>query len=205
MAREIAEERTVTEATVADHFADVRDRYFPMSNESSGLVAEPCDDEAGFHAATAAIYRKVFTHEPVYAVPADRRPGERRLRQVHEAIHHERILIRDAEGDVVGWMCGEMEDRSTFYLRSTGFLPEYRVRGAARLYPRFLEYLRELGYERITSHHHPHNNAAIIPQLRIGFVIDGTTFDERYGPMVKLVLHLHEDRRQEFLRRFRLT
>jgi RimJ/RimL family protein N-acetyltransferase len=188
-----------------EHFADIRSRYFPMKNESSGLIAEACSDAEAFHAETAPIYRRVFAHEPVFAVPPERRAAVDHLREIHEMAHHERFLIRDDQGSVVGWMCGEMEDRSTFYLRSTGFLPEHRHRGAARFYPPFLRYLGELGYERITSHHHPHNAPAIIMQLKMGFVIDGMTFDERQGPMVKLVLHVHEDRKQEYLRRFRLA
>ncbi|GAA1650427.1 GNAT family N-acetyltransferase [Actinoplanes couchii] len=191
--------------TTAAFIAEIRDRHFPVKNESSGLIGEACDDPVRFNEATAALYRRVFNHEPAYAVPEQRRAAAGRLREVHEGIHHERFLISDADGAVVGWMCGEMEDRSTFYLRSTGFLPEHRIRGAARFYPLFLDYLRELGYERITSHHHPHNSPAIIMQLKMGFVIDGMTFDERYGPMVKLVLHIHEDRKQEYLRRFRLA
>ncbi|HEX7304500.1 GNAT family N-acetyltransferase [Lentzea sp.] len=188
-----------------DVFADIRARYFPMKNESSGLVAESCDDAAHFTEATSSIFRRIFTHEPAYAVPTDRRAAAERLLRVHQAVHHERFLISDGNGAVVGWMCGEMEDRSTFYLRSTGFLPEHRLRGAARFYPPFLAYLRDLGYERITSHHHPHNSAAIIMQLKMGFVIDGMTLDERHGPMVKLVLHVHDDRKREYLRRLRLT
>jgi hypothetical protein len=189
----------------ADVFADIRARYFPIKNESSGLVAEACDDAVQFNEVTASLYRRIFTHEPAYTVPVERRAAAERLRRVHEAVHHERLLVSDSDGTVVGWMCGEMEDRSTFYIRSTGFLPEHRIRGAVRFYPPFLEYLRDLGYERITSHHHPHNSPAIIMQLKMGFVVDGMTCDERHGPMVKLVLHVHEDRKREYRRRLRLT
>jgi RimJ/RimL family protein N-acetyltransferase len=195
----------MTTPSGTEFITEIRSRYFPMKNESSGLVAEAGIDAEAFHAETAPLYRRVFTHQPTFTVPPERQAAEARLRGIHEMGHHERVLVRDEQGSVVGWMCGEMEDRSTFYLRSTGFLPEHRHRGAARLYPSFLRYLGDLGYERITSHHHPHNTPVIIMQLKMGFVVDGTTFDERHGPMVKLVLHLHEDRKQEYLRRFRLT
>ncbi|MDT5042731.1 MAG: hypothetical protein QOE51_3716 [Actinoplanes sp.] len=190
--------------TGEDVFADIRARYFPMKNDSSGLIAEACADATHFNEVTSALYRRIFTHQPAYAVPAERREAADRLRRVHESVHRERFLISDSDGAVVGWMCGEMEDRSTFYIRSTGFLPEHRIRGAARFYPPFLDYLRDLGYERITSHHHPHNSPAIIMQLKMGFVIDGMTLDERHGPMVRLVSHVHEDRKREYLNRLGL-
>jgi hypothetical protein len=95
--------------TGEDVFADIRARYFPMKNDSSGLIAEACADATHFNEVTSALYRRIFTHQPAYAVPAERRAAADRLRRVHDALHHERFLISDSDGAVVGWMCGEMD------------------------------------------------------------------------------------------------
>lgn len=111
----------------------------------------------------------------------------------------------DENDEVQGFFSGQQEDPITFNIGRVGMMPEYRKRGATRFYVQFIDYLRELGYERATSHHHPHNTEPIIIQLRLGFFIEGIQLDESLGPRVKLVLQLHEDRRKQAIERFRLS
>ncbi|MFJ6895194.1 GNAT family N-acetyltransferase [Streptomyces hokutonensis] len=95
-----------------------------------------------------------------------------------------------------------MEDPDAFYLGLSGLLPEYRAQGlAATGMPRLFKYLHTLGYERMTSQHHPHNLAAMILQLKCGFSFEGINLDERWRPMVKRVF-FGENHRAEFQRRF---
>lgn len=105
----------------------------------------------------------------------------------------------------IGWSIGEMDDESTFYMRNSGLLPEYRRKGIySSFLERFITELTALGYERVTSHHQMNNNPVIIAKLKAGFRIIGTEMDERYGAQIKLVKFLHEDRARAARRLFSL-
>ncbi|MFF7649325.1 GNAT family N-acetyltransferase [Streptomyces sp. NPDC007983] len=178
---------------------DARQRFFPIRLPGSNSGAGLCVDEATFREAVTEIYADVFPERDAYPY----NPKSPELVQEYSRLHAERILIENSEGKVVGWLKGRMEDPTTFYLGTSGLLPEYRVqRLAALVYSRLLEYLEDLGYERVTSQHHPHNRAAMILQLKYGFAFEGMSLDERWGPMVKMVYFFDRDRRAEFERRF---
>lgn len=120
-------------------------------------------------------------------------------------VHHEFLIFKDHTGKDVGWFVGEAEDDTTFYLRNGGGVPEVRGLGGMKLFlPKFLLYLRDIGYERVTSEHHPNNVAVCIAMLKSGFVIQGMTLDERSGPLIKMVCYLQDDRKRGFESVFRL-
>lgn len=188
------------------HLERTRKAFFPLSLQEIGTEVTVCTDAAHFAAKVGRIYDRVFPgSERSFAVPQARREAVDRLRGLREGTHREYLLLRDSQGSVVGWLTGEMEDPETFYVRTAGIVPEHRHAGVPQLFsPHFLRYLKALGYERVTSQHHPNNRAIIILQLRAGFNIEGYNVDERWGPQVKMVRYLHDDRETEFHRRLRL-
>jgi ribosomal protein S18 acetylase RimI-like enzyme len=190
----------------ADRLAQLRGKTFPLEFRDGAFVADVCLDEAYFEKLVAEMYDEVFGGPTSdFTVPVERRKDRRILGAEFGAIHQERIVVRDANGEVAAWFKGEMEDSSTFYVRTAGVRSAYRRSGiGATLYPQVFEYLKALGYERITSEHHPNNGLAMMLQLGLGFIIEGMSVDERWGPQVKMVKFLYEDRQREFEKRFGL-
>jgi hypothetical protein len=184
----------------------VREQFFPLVVPKLEVEFVACADVARFKSEVGKIYDSVFPKsERSFTAPLERRDAAQGLRGRYAEIHQEHMLLQDFTGSVGGWMSGEMEDPETFYIRTIGVVPERRnARFQAHFYPHFLEYLRALGYERVTSEHHPNNRTVIILQLHAGFNIAGFSIDERWGPQVKMVRYLHDDRELEFQRRFRL-
>ncbi|MET7685082.1 GNAT family N-acetyltransferase [Streptomyces sp. NPDC005423] len=177
---------------------ETRDLFFPARLPGeAGMTARNVDADT-FRKEVTEIYAAVFTDRDAHPY----NPNEE-LAAEYRTLHREHILIENSRGEVVGWVRGRMEDPDTFYLGTSGLLPEYRAQGlAATGMPRFFEYLHTLGYERVTSQHHPHNRAAMILQLKCGFSFEGINLDERWGPMVKMVFFFGDGRRAEFERRF---
>ncbi|MFE9611456.1 GNAT family N-acetyltransferase [Streptomyces sp. NPDC006012] len=178
---------------------DIRSRFFPVRLPGAGSGVGRCVDEATFREAVGHIYADVFPDRDAHPY----RPKSDELVAEYRRMHQERILMEDGDGKVMGWLKGRMADPDTFYLGTSGMLPEYRSqRLAALCYSKLLDYLEALGYERVTSEHHPSNRTAMIFQLKHGFSIEGMSLDERWGPMVKMVRFFDRDRQAEFDRRF---
>lgn len=194
--------------SLQDKIAEQRQRFFPMK-VGDGAYAHPATFEE-FMAVTSQMWGDVFgpTNENLgyYRTPEARRDAENMLYDHYRTTsHHEFLVIKDESGRALGWFTGESEDYTTFYLRNGGLVPGVRGQGFLRLFlPGFLAYLRELGYERITSEHHANNPAVLIAMLKNGFYIMGLNLDERYGPLLKLVRFLHDDRKQSYASVFRL-
>lgn len=139
-----------------------------------------------------------------YEMPDERRGRSAYLREVHEATHRENVVFYVGE-EPVGWSIGSMLDPGTFFMAYSGVLPGYRRRGIYLAFLGvFLAYLRELGYERVTSNHAANNRAILIAKLKAGFYVSGAILDERFGAQVGLVYLFHEDRRRGFARAFGL-
>lgn len=68
----------------------------------------------------------------------------------------------------------------------------------------FLKDLKEIGYERLSSHHQATNRAILITKLKFGFVIAGVELTERWGVLVKVIKLLRKDRRESFYKQFGL-
>jgi nitroimidazol reductase NimA-like FMN-containing flavoprotein (pyridoxamine 5'-phosphate oxidase superfamily)/GNAT superfamily N-acetyltransferase len=112
-------------------------------------------------------------------------------------------VIFGVQGEPVGWFYGYMEDSETFFIDTVGLVPAYRRRGIYSAFlPHLIAYLRALGYERLTTSHHPDNRAVMIPELEAGFSIAGLELHEGCGPLIKMVYLFHDDRRESFRRVF---
>ena len=99
-----------------------------------------------------------------------------------------------------------MEDNETFFIDTVGLVPAFRNRG---IYTAFLKqliaYLGAMGYERLTTSHHPNNRAVMIAELKAGFNIVGLELHESCGPLIKMAYFFHDDRRESFKHVFSLA
>ncbi|MBC7540181.1 MAG: GNAT family N-acetyltransferase [Bacteriovorax sp.] len=107
------------------------------------------------------------------------------------------------EGKIVGWFMGEMDDNKTFYMRNTGILPKFQGKKIYSLFfPRFLEYLEEIGYERVSSHHSPNNGQIFHLKLKYGFMIVGSETHEVYGQLIKMIKIFDKKQNEAFIKRY---
>jgi hypothetical protein len=188
--------------SLTEVIAEQRAKFFPMALPN-GATAYCCTPQE-FMEAVSSIYGDVFGRPPehygFFQTPEARKPtADTMYAHYCTNLHHEFIVAKDSDGKYIGWCIGEAEDFATFYLRNAGVVTGSRHQGFLRAFlPKFLLYLRAIGYERVTSEHHPNNLPIMIGMLKNGFVISGFNLDERYGAQVKMVRMLQEDRRQSF-------
>ncbi len=179
----------------------IRQQYFPMQLPE-GVEA---------HAVEKDVLQKVMTQLWPAIFPEDsnlcffrtvqERMGKMEFlwREYYGSGHSETILFTLPDETPIGWVTGDMEDYMTFYLRLFGLLPEYRRKKVFSAFQqKFFEYLKEVGYERIASHHHINNRITLISQLKMGFSLVGFEVDERFGILAKVLYFLHEDRREGY-------
>jgi len=185
-------------------FAKIREKYFPLRLDNGFSVKAVDEKEMREFISTA--FNKVFPRGSDYfCFQPDKERSAKGipLRKLYNIIHHEWFLFYNSEGNPVGWSMGEAEDFQTFYMRNTGILPEHQNRGLYTGFARAIaDYLRELGYERITSQHKPTNRAILILKLKQGFDVAGLEMTENWGALVKLVKILHHDRREAYYKMF---
>ena len=137
-----------------------------------------------------------------YLPPANTVKKMKGLRAEYAKIHHEYFLFKKGK-TIVGWSYGEMDDFETFYMRSTGLLPEYRKRMVySEFLGQFVKYAHAMGYQRVSSHHHPDNLAVISVKLKSGFFVAGTENHERWGQLLKMVKILDPERDKFFKKKF---
>jgi RimJ/RimL family protein N-acetyltransferase len=90
-------------------------------------------------------------------------------------------------------------------MRNSGVVPELRRKGIySAVTSSVLDHVREIGYERVVSHHVPNNRGVLIAKLKLGFNIEGIELDDRWGPLVKLVHYLQPGGQEGFERTFSL-
>lgn len=103
----------------------------------------------------------------------------------------------------VGLFIGNPVDWSTYYIRSTAFLPEYQGRA---LYQRFLAelfaLLAEAGVCRVEAETAPSNLQCVAALMRQRFVVSGTVLSERWGALTRFTRHLDPDAEKTFLTQF---
>ncbi|TWW09533.1 hypothetical protein E3A20_13390 [Planctomyces bekefii] len=87
----------------------------------------------------------------------------------------------------VGWHIGDQKSPEEFYMRNSGILPEFQGKGlyTAMLNP-IMNFLKECGFQVISSKHNATNNRVIVPKLKAGFVITGLEISDKFGTMVRL-------------------
>lgn len=132
-----------------------------------------------------------------------RRDQVKPMSRLYDRVHRESFVFYSAKDEPIGWHIGDAEDMLTYYLRQTAIRPHAQAKGLYTAFCiRLSNYLADIGYERLTSCHQVTNRKMLIRKLKDGFVIAGLEITERWGPMVKLVKLLPEDRREAFYEAF---
>ncbi len=188
-------------------FDEIRAQFFPFEL-ASGITVRSEQDASAFWKSVGPLMDAVFppfSQIGAYEMPAEHQARSKPLGQMFAAAHHERFVINNANGEAIGWSYGDMRDRETFFMTSTGLLSEYRQQGIySGFVRRLLAYLDALGYERVLSNHQTNNRAVIIAKLKLGFNITAVNLDERWGAQVELTYFFAEDRRRGYERAFAL-
>lgn len=180
-------------------FDEIRDRYFPLELPGEIRVVPMPKDE--FHAIRGTLVDQVFTGwnaRPRYSMPQERRDKIQHLVDMFTSIHHEYFLFYHQQTPI-GWSFGRMENAITYRMNNTGVLPQFQRQGIYSAFTRhMLAYLKELGYERVTSYHHLTNRAVLTAKLKLGFNIAGTMMSEDVGATVQLTYFFYPDTFQAF-------
>ena len=184
---------------------ETRKQFFPIALPS-GVVVRSMDPTAAqepIGAINHLIFPPGFKQAlGLFATPEARHERLEPLRKRHARASPEWMVFYSKE-EPIGWFYGYMEDEETFFIDTIGLVPAFRGRGIYTAFLRqWIACLRAMGYERLTTSHHPNNRAALIADLKVGFDIVGMELHESHGPWVKMAYHLHEDRRQAFERVF---
>lgn len=172
-------------------------------NLGNGVYAQ-CVNKEIFREFIGTNFESVFGKRELnnIVIPEDRKEFAARTSDDFEQIHKEYIMFFDGSKPL-GWSTGEGQDWITFYMRNTGILPEFQNKGIYRSFlGLYLNYLAELGYERISSQHKPFNQSVLVAKLKAGFFVAGFDVEERWGALVKLVYFTQEYRREKFKNRF---
>jgi RimJ/RimL family protein N-acetyltransferase len=176
-------------------FDALRHKFFPYDLPGT-LVARPVDVDT-YQAARERLLDAVFPYWNRLArfeTPPERRQQIARLLRIYRRLHGEHFVFYDNDAPV-GWSMGRMENPITFRMINSGLLPAYRRQGVYTAFTRrMLAYLKAIGYERVTSHHHVNNRAVLTAKLKLGFVVSGSALGEDVGAVVSMVCHLYEDR-----------
>ena len=181
----------------------IRSDHFPA--ELSDEVRATAVSRQQFYEVTDQLYRHIFTplgDLGLYKAPA---PQSNLAKELAAHIHAEYFVFYNDAGEPVGFSMGKVVDGQTFFMEWSGILPTYQRLG---LYSRFLEalipYLKALGIGRVTSNHMGTNRPVLIAKLKAGFIVTGTTLDERHGMLVWLARFLEPERERGFERAFSL-
>lgn len=95
----------------------------------------------------------------------------------------------------IGWHNGFTTDHETFYMQNSAVIEEMRGKGYyGVLLDGILDFVREEGFQVVTSLHHPNNAAILIPKLKKGFVITSTQFHERFRFLVEMKYFMNAER-----------
>jgi RimJ/RimL family protein N-acetyltransferase len=178
---------------------DIRAQFFPISLPA-GVVGHWVD-RAAVAAQIQDLNAQIFrSHElRLFQIPPERQSGVQGLQRTYTPSYPECIVFYAEAHRPVGWFYSYPEDAATIFIDTIGFLPEYRGRGLYSAFlPMYLAYVAALGYERVTTSHHPNNRAIMIAELKVGFNIVGLELHESHGPLIKMAYFMHADRREGF-------
>lgn len=181
-----------------------RKKHFPIKIKA-GIYAELVT-QAEFYPFLRKNFNKVFKPHKnrLHIQPKPSKKAKEVGEHYFNNIHNDLILIKNKNGEILGWCVGETYDMRTFYMRNTGILPKNQGQGIySRFLDKYLDYLKDLGYQRVNSQHHPDNPGILIPKLRAGFVLSGMEAREDFGMLVVMTKFLTSVRdkgwRQKFL------
>ena len=148
-----------------------------------------------FHAHKKTIYQNDFA----FSLDGILSPEEKAKRSEHagklkdvERYH----LFAKKEGEVIGWSFGMQKGADDFFMRNSAVFPAHRRSGVyTGMLERSVQYLSELGFQRIYSLHKMANNPVLIAKLKFGFVLTGFRISDRNGCMAELTYFTNEKRK----------
>jgi len=187
--------------------ANIEQQHFPMKLPA-GVEARVVDEKTA-RQVVRTIGPAIFDSREsldLFIVPKERRPRSDRL-QAHDVKSDPMwIVMYDPLHSPAGWFYGYMEDEISYFMDTVALVAAWRRQG---IYTAFLRqlvvFLREQGYERLTTNHHPNNRAVMIAELKVGFDIVGLELHESHGPLLKMAYFMHHDRREGFGRIFHMA
>ena len=182
-------------------FDNIRQQFFPFTPTPSITIRAV--DSATVYAVTGSIAYQVFTPSPELGLMPTM-PIPQPLRDAFQS-HTEQFVFYNAKNEPIGWSIGQQREADTFIMLWTGILPAYQNQGIYSAFlRRLLDYLRTLGYARVTSNHMVNNRAVLIAKLKAGFIATGMSLDERWGAILWLTHYLDETVEEAFRRAFSL-
>lgn len=190
-------------------FDEIRQQYFPCELIEN-VTAESVPDVSAYWSEVGPVMENIFPPYTAlgacgHTVPEERQQSLKPLAKAFGQAHHERFIFRTSDRSPVGYGYGSMRDGQTFFMTSSGVLPQFQRRGIYSAFVRkLLQYLYAIGYERVVSNHHPNNRVVLIAKLKLGFNVTAVNLDERWGAQVELTYLFHEDRRRGYVRAFSL-
>jgi len=111
--------------------------------------------------------------------------------------HFQLYLLLMCGDQLAGWSSGYQDTKQSFFMSNSAILPEHRDRGLySNLLDVALRLLTEKGFQRIWSSHPVTNNRIVIPKLKRGFVITGTSLNEFAGSLVQLTYYTSSVRKK---------
>jgi RimJ/RimL family protein N-acetyltransferase len=186
--------------------AEIRAQFFPMSlpNEVTGQWVIRAETAVEIRDLNAQIFR--IDELNLFQVPPERQATTQRLQQSHAPSNPECILFYNESNQAIGWFYSYREEAATLFIDTVGFLPEYRGRGLYTAFLRqYIAYAATLGFERLTTNHHPNNRAIMIAELKAGFNVVGLELHESAGPLIKMAYFMHADRQAGFEQAFSMV
>ncbi|MEM7034985.1 MAG: GNAT family N-acetyltransferase [Chloroflexota bacterium] len=180
---------------------EVRQQFFPFTPISTITVRAV--DSAIVYEVTGKIADQVFTPSPELGLMPFR-PAPQLLRDTLKR-HSEQFVFYNDHDEPIGWTIGEQREADIFLMLWTGILPAYQNQGIYSAFLRhFLDYLKTLGYVRVTSNHMVNNRAVLVAKLKAGFIVTGMSLDERLGAVLWLTHYLEADTENAFRSAFSL-
>ena len=116
------------------------------------------------------------------------------------------VFVFRADGQVFGIMIAHPLDWSTYYVRTTAFLPEHRNKHVMTAFvQRLYAPLIAAGVSRIEAETAPSNLPVQRILSRLEWMVTGTVNSERWGTMLRFTKFLSEDANDAFLRQYCVT
>jgi len=107
------------------------------------------------------------------------------------------------DGEAAGVFMAHPWDWNSYYLRSTGILPQYRERGLmSQFFDRLDEPLRAVGVERIEAEVSPANTPIIRVLAGHGYIVTGQVASERWGLLLRYTKFLSQGASAVFRRQY---
>ncbi|MEW6055688.1 MAG: GNAT family N-acetyltransferase [Bdellovibrionota bacterium] len=113
------------------------------------------------------------------------------------------VFRSQQDGRVIGVFIGNVLDWSSYYLRYTAILPEFRRQGIfAEFVEGLVEVLKAYPVERVEADVSPNNHPQVHLLNRVGFNLSGTLLTERWGALSRFTKYMKPANQAVFLNQF---